>query len=216
MSRQEFLNSKRERVAGSGPSRDLLPNYYKVGLISDELSRSLIELYENHQDVNDIYGKDYSVSKHCDLASMLPKQHSNILLQKPKMGSDGMNEKDYNEFSDLAGINQVRDFLESEFPGCYRARIACLAPFSKIDWHIDMNTKVSCRFHILLENSNFIFEVDRRGVLERLPLVEKDIFFTNTAFKHRVENPTSKRRLSLIFDIEYESLTKNLPTITTK
>ena len=100
-----------------------------------------------------------------------------------------------------------------KFPKCYRLRVSLLPAQSQIDWHIDMNTSVSCRFHILIKNPDFIFEINRKGHIEKIPFQEGAIWFTNTAWPHRVLNPTNKRRISLLFDIEYENVKHLLPAI---
>ncbi len=213
MSRSQFIASKKERVRGTGPARDRLPNFYKIMNVEKELMNEIVKIVDSNLETNDIYGSDYSVSKYCDLRAMLPREHVNILLQKPTEGSDGMNQKEYTNLTQYGENPVIKNFLNSEFPGCYRARIAVLAPKSSIDWHIDMNTRVSCRFHLLIENKDINFEVNRKGDIASIPFEEGSLFFTNTAYPHKVTNNSDKRRISLLLDIDYENIADKLPLL---
>ena len=213
MSREIFVQTKRTRVQGNGPDRKVLPNSYYIGKIDKKLIKEVLQIYNQSKSSNDLYTDDYSISKFCDLRKQLPKNHINILLQKPIKSANGMNEKDYIIYKKLKANNSLKHFLQKKFPKHYRARIAILPPKSEISWHIDMNTKISCRFHILIKNPDFIFEINRKGVIEKIPFQEGDIYFTNTAYPHRVYNPTNKKRISLLLDVEYNNISYLLPTI---
>ena len=213
MSRQIFQASRRKRVQGDGPNRSKLPNFSYIGDISSDVQYEILQIVEDLSNINDIYGKNYSVSKFCDLKRQLPKEHINILLQKPIFQSDGMEQKDYKVWMRIKSKGQLKKFLENKFPNSYRTRIARLFPKTGINWHIDMNTKVSCRFHILIKNPQFIFEINRKGIVDQIPFKERNIFFTNTAYPHRVYNPTEEERISLLLDIDYKDVQNILPTI---
>ena len=211
MSKKAFVSNKRNRVSGMGPHRRDLPNFYYIGKIDKKIKKEIFQIVDSVKWSNDLYTDDYKISKFCDLRKQLPRKHVNILLQKPSNKSDGMNEKDYLIYDKLKENSLLKKFLQEKFHQLYRLRIAILPPKSEISWHIDMNTTVSCRFHILLKNSDFIFEVKRRDVIERVPFEEGDIYFTNTAYPHRVSNPTNRKRISLLFDIEYNNVKNLLP-----
>ncbi|MCZ0932297.1 MAG: aspartyl/asparaginyl beta-hydroxylase domain-containing protein [Oligoflexia bacterium] len=213
MSKKTFLQTKRNRVSGSGPDRKILPNFHCVGKLNKKIRQEILEIVDTSKNINDLYTDNYNISKFCDLRKQLPKNHINILLQKPLENTDGMNEKEYLVYDKFKKNSLLKQFLQNRFPKHYRARIAILPPNSEINWHIDMNTSVSCRFHILVKNSNIIFEINRKGCVDRIPFQESFIYFTNTAYPHRVCNPTNKERISLLFDIEYNNIKNLLPTI---
>ena len=77
-----------------------------------------------------------------------------------------------------------------------------------------MNTTVSCRFHMLIENDEFTFQIKRKNEIVEVPFKEGAIFFTNTAYPHRVYNPTDRPRLSVLFDIDYKDVSSILPQLT--
>ena len=213
MSREIFLSSKRDRVKGKGPDRNTLPNFHCIGSIDEEIQREILEIVECFKNIDDNYIDDHSISKFCDLKTRFPKNHKTLLLQKPMKDSDGMNEKDYTVFDKLKPNSTLKRFFKENYPKCYRARIALLPAQSQVNWHIDMNTSVSCRFHILIKNPNVVFEINRKGYIEKKSFQEKAIYFTNTAWSHRVLNPTNKKRISLLFDIEYDNVKNLLPAI---
>ena len=206
MSRELFLKSKRQRVYGEGPDRKYLPSFHFVGHLHKDMIQEIMNIVEKKSGANDLYSQNYNVSKFCDLKEKLPENHVNLLLQKPFYGSSGMNEKDYTVYDEILENSRLKAFLEKTFPFCYRTRIAIMPAQSKIDWHIDMNTKVSCRFHILLRNPDFVFEIRRKERIDKIPFKESSIFFTNTAFPHRVYNPSHQPRISLLLDIEYKNV----------
>ena len=214
MSRKDFVSAKRDRVSGSGPKRQTLPSFHFIDTLSNDIIEDVKSIYKNHINENDIYGEDYNVSKYCDLRKLIPAEHKNLLLQKPTKDSDGMNQKDYTLWDKVDDLSPLKKFLVSNFKNSYRTRIAMLAPKSQIDWHIDMNTTVSCRFHMLIENDEFTFQIKRKNDIVEVPFKEGAIFFTNTAYPHRVYNPTERPRLSVLFDIDYKDVSSILPQLT--
>ena len=213
MSREIFLKSKRQRVYGEGPDRKDLPSFYFVGHVDKDILQEILDIAKKKSGANDLYSQNYSVSKFCDLKEKAPENHVSLLLQKPFNGSNGMNEKDYTIYDKTLENSRLKNFLEKTFPSSYRTRIAIMPPKSEFDWHIDMNTKVSCRFHILVKNPEFIFEIRRKERIDKIPFKESSIFFTNTAFPHRVYNPTNQPRISLLLDIEYKNVKDILPVM---
>ena len=213
MSRQQFDKTKRERVQGDGPDRQNLPSFYCVGKIDSQIRREILYIVSKYKGVNDNYSDEFNISKFCDLGKSIPKGHISLLLQKPRPGTDGMNEKDYTMWDKLEEKSILKNFLQENFPNSYRTRIVFLPGQSKIDWHIDINTKVSCRFHILIKNPDFVFEIDRKHKIDRVPFKEDTVFFTNTAYPHRVYNSTNEERISVLFDIDYKNVKNILPTL---
>ena len=214
MSREIFLSSKRNRIRGKGPDRRFLPNFCCISCIDSKIINETLEIVDNWRGINDNYTDDFRVSKFCDLGKNLPTNHITLLLQKPFKESNGMSEKDYVIYDKLTESSFLKQFLKEKFPQHYRARIGILPPKSEIDWHIDTNTSVSCRFHILITNPKAIFEINRKGCIEGLSFQTGFIYFTNTAYPHRVYNPTNKERISLLFDIEYDNVKNLLPILT--
>ena len=213
MSRKVFLSSKRDRVKGKGPDRRLLPSFLKIGKINSKISKEVLEIVDSFRSINDNYTDDFSISKFCNLGKTLPKNHTTLLLQKPFKGSSGMNEKDYTDYDKLKNNSLLKQFLKEKFSEHYRARIAILPAKSEIDWHIDMNTSVSCRFHILIKNKDIVFKINRKGHVDNISFQEGAIYFTNTAYPHCVCNPTNEDRISLLLDVEYNNIKNLLPTI---
>ena len=209
--KEKFYTTKKQRVQGSGPSRKKLPAFHYVGAISKEIHIEILKIAEQFKNENDLYKENYNLSKACDLK--IPKKHINFLLQEPIKKSDGMNEKDYKKWKGFLKHSLLKKFLSESFPNLYRTRIAILPPHSGFEWHIDMSTKVSCRFHILVKNSQFSFEINKKDKIYKVPFTEKSLYFTNTAYPHRVQNSTDYERISLLFDIEYENIKSILPII---
>ena len=204
-------NTKKQRILGEGPDRRALPSFYRVGKISPQIKQEIFNVANKFKGHNDNYSDEFKISRFCELGQAIPKGHITLLLQKPISGSDGMDEKEYKKWDKLEKNSLLKAFLQKHFPNSYRARIVFLPSHSKIDWHIDVSTKVSCRFHILIKNPSFVFEINRKQKIVRVPLEEGHIFFTNTAYPHRVYNPTDEERISLLFDIEYKNVQPILP-----
>ncbi len=213
MSRGEFVSSKRSRVQGTGPDRKFLPDYQWVMALPPKVIAEIKALTTAPDFKNDIYGDSYSVSKFCDLRRKIPQHHANFLLQKPNDSDRGMDQKQYKTWDSKCRNGAIQAFFSNYFPNSYRARIAILPPNSEIDWHIDMNTKVSCRLHALIENKDFVFEIDRKGTIKQIPFEPGQIFFTNTAYPHRVYNRTDRPRVSLLFDIDFEDISHLLRVV---
>jgi hypothetical protein len=212
-SNHKFAVARRQRVSGQGPKRQQLPSFKKILDAPKSVLEEVIGLADQFEDSNDLYSDQYEISKHCELRKKVCEGHKNLLLQVPILGSDGMDQNDYQVWDKLKPESHIKSFLLERFSGCFRARIAVLPPGGQIDWHIDLSTAVSCRFQLLVKNDGFQFEINRRGSIESIPFREGELYFTNTAFPHRVVNPTDYERISLLFDIQHFAIADLLPPL---
>ncbi len=206
--KEEFRSARRSRVDGSGPRRTELPSFKLIDTIDDfeELKSEVMDIYGREIHNNDLYTSKYEISKHCELRDLLPNEHKNLLLQEPKIGVVPDDERQFTEWNERSRNTKIRKYIEDEFKNTYRARIAILAPNSAIDWHIDVNTTVSCRVHIPIYNPGFIFEIKNRSIIETLSPKAGSVYFTNTAWPHRVYNSSNESRISVIVDMPFESI----------
>lgn len=206
---------KRDRVRGPGPDRTELPLFHKVGALPPSLIDSCFELLMS-QTANDLQNPEtYKIKDYCaHLMEMLPPGFTHLLLQEASAETDAIEAK-YRLWKPFLDGHPLRAWLEENFPGLYRARLSVLRPGTTFDWHIDANTSVGCRCSIVLNNEDAIFEIKRRGQVERMRARIGDVIFTNTGWPHRVTNPTSKDRTNLVFGVDYSTLAHVLPRLTT-
>lgn len=205
--------SRRSRVVGPGPARELLPNFKIIYEISefDLLQKDVLKIVDQCKEENDLYSESYDISKNCDLRPLIPSEHRNLLLQSQDPMKEAKLEMEYTLWTERSKNSLVKNLLLDLFPNCYRSRIAILPPEQGINWHIDMNTRVSCRVHIPITHPNFLFEFNRKGDLEKADLRLGYIYFTNTAYPHRVFNNTGFPRVSVLCDMPYSDLERYLP-----
>jgi len=166
----------------------------------------LLTVYSNHRNVNHLNSKDYEIKENCDLKNKVPAKFQHILLQDKDPNMDqGFDELKYTTWTEYA-TPQIRNWLSSRFPNCYRARISVLHPGELFDWHIDTNTSVACRVSCALNNEGSTFEIKRKGVVESMDFPVGQFVFTNTGYPHRVYNNSNKPRINLLFGIDYKDI----------
>jgi hypothetical protein len=207
MTTKEYLipQTKRSRVRGTGPRRDKLPVFKKIGDLSELAVEELKQiLYDNQQ--NDLGADYYGISQNVnpELFNFSDK-YRQVLLQRKADDYDGpdVSEYAYTEWVDPPLFTMLD--LEKYFKNIYRFRLAEMYPGHELNWHIDSDTSVICRAQICLEYSDSTLEFKTREGEYRLTMLPGEIWFINTGWSHRAVSCDKPKR-SAIFGFHYEDL----------
>lgn len=203
------IGRKRDRVRGPGPNRKDLPNFKILTKMPQEVIEDLLNLYNDYSGVNFLHSDEYEIKNCCNLQYAISKDFQHILLQDFDPDSDEktfmeMRYLKWNEY--ISKYPRAKEWIDSAFPNAFRTRISVLKPGDSFGWHIDTNTSVACRVTCVLNNADSTFEVDRKGVIERMEAEVGDCVFTNIGYPHRVHNETEDYRINLLFAIEYKDI----------
>jgi hypothetical protein len=201
----------RERVRGSGPSRQFLPPFQPLLQIPEEVISDLLSFYKSNADENDLLESEhYQISDHCPLKMKVPRDFQHLILTRALDG-DPRSELNYAVWREDTEGRLFRNWFQEFFPGAFRVRISVLQPGTEFGWHIDANTSVGCRCSASLNQADAKFEVKARGRVYDVPLERGVVTFTNTGWQHRVYNPGATPRINLVFGSKYEDLARYLP-----
>lgn len=201
-------SSARARARGPGPDRSKLPLFKKINNIPTDIIKELNLFFENNRHINDLKEtKDYKISNHCPLNSLVPEGFQHVLITKCRDGADFRIEKNYTLWSDEVKKLNFYHWFTSCFPNAFRVRLSLLEPGTEFSWHIDTNTSVACRCSASLNISEAKFEIRNKKEIQSVPFEKPgDLFFTNTGWSHRVYNPGQQARLNLVFGIEFSEI----------
>lgn len=205
----------RERVAGLGPDRKLLPAFAPLVIIPKLLVVELNDFFSHHRALNDLAAtENYKIADHCPLKEKVPQGFQHILLTQCSTEGNFLNEQNYTQWTPEAKETKFYSWFSQKFPSAFRVRLSLLPPDREFAWHIDTNTSVACRCSVALNESNAEFEVKQKNLTQRVPLKENvgTIFFTNTGYPHRVFNHGTADRLNLVFGIGYDGISHYFPT----
>jgi|TARA_B100001094_G_scaffold34220_1_gene28447 hypothetical protein len=195
--------TKRQRVNGTGPKRNKLVVFKKLGEVSDELYNYL-NSYLDSNDQSDIGTDNYGISKGCDYENVfnVANKYRQVILQKnPTNEVNVTDEYLYSHWID----NTPSKELSTWFKNVYRFRLSEMQPNHSLNWHIDADTSVICRAQICLnENSSKFLFKDREGV-KSFEMKPKELWFINTGWMHTVENDSRIRRVA-IFGFHFDDL----------
>lgn len=201
MSECLIQKTKRQRVKGSGPKRDQMVTFAKLGTVSQELLEKLNSIADKRSG-NDLGSDAYNISQHCDVNNVfIDSGYRQILIQERKVDIDTADEHLYTEYNEDVSIpyfNQI-----------YRLRISEMAPGHEMNWHIDTDTSVMCRAQICLNNNDSVFQFKRRGIIEEFSMRPGELWFINTGWLHRVVSNDTIRR-SAIFGFDYKDYNGNI------
>jgi hypothetical protein len=193
--------TKRLRINGSGPKRDQMVTFAKLGSVSDELVLKFNKIAEEKTG-NDLGSDVYNISQLCNVNNVfIDKGYRQILIQERKQNIDTVDEHEYTEYNEKIEI--------PFFNKIYRLRISEMAPNHEMNWHIDTDTSVICRAQICLNKNDSIFQFNRRGVIEEFTMQPGEIWFINTGWLHRVVSKNNIRR-SAIFGFDYKDYNGNI------
>lgn len=202
--------TRRDRVNGTGPKRNQLVTFQKLGEVSQELY-DYLNTYLNKNSYSDIGSDDYAISRGCnyDQVFNVGTKYRQLLLQKNR--TNNMNTMDEYVYSQwIPGTEIVQTELNKFFNKVYRTRMSEMHPDHTLNWHIDADTSVICRAQICLNenNSTFLFK-DKEGIKE-FKMKPRELWFINTGWKHMVTNDTTNIRRVVIIGFHYDDLKSEL------
>ena len=194
--------TKRKRVNGSGPKRNKMVTFAKIGDVSPDLLNKLRNILLNNPQ-NDLGGDDYNISQQCDLKGVFNanENYRQVLIQKSKHSHNTADELDYTEYTEDVSIPW--------FKNIYRLRLSHMRPGHIINWHIDTDTSVMCRAQICLNENDSVFKFKTRNGIEQFTMKPGEMWFINTGWPHSVEGGQDPRSVA-IFGFEYKDYTGNV------
>ncbi len=199
---EEYPKLNKRHARGTGARRSELPNYVFLGNFDLDFKKLCLEtLYSSSTVFNDIKKDSYNMSKASPLCDFFPSSYKQVLIQGAR--TSGLFEEDYviENYPQLIGeLKSVLNGLEF-----YRARFSLLQPGEVLDWHIDTDTSVSCRLHLILTGDSS-WCIKRRQEIESKNLEHNEIWFTNTGWPHKVTNNSDEVRVVLNVGCSYEDL----------
>jgi hypothetical protein len=195
------MESKKQRVNGSGPSRRMLNAFSFIDSVPEEIIFDLKNL-STTLPATCIGSDNYKIAEGIDLESVfnvLQTEYKQILLQSHS--TDQRTEFDYTNWAD--GTERIKTFLLRYFKDIYRLRISVTSPNHSIPWHIDADTSVVCRAQICVDVGNNKFNFQTKDCIEELSMEPGKMYFINTGWKHQVLN-FDKTRIVAIFAFKFE------------
>ena len=188
--------TKRTRVRGSGPKRNEMITFGKIGEVNSSLLKQLRDILSRNPQ-NDLGGDDYNISQQCNLEGVFNAvgNYRQVLIQKSKHAHDTANELDYTEYAEDVSIPW--------FKNIYRLRLSHMGPGHVINWHIDTDTSVMCRAQICLNENDSVFKFKTRNGVEQFTMKPGEMWFINTGWAHSVEGGNTERSVA-IFGFEYK------------
>jgi len=202
--------TRRDRVNGTGPKRNQLVTFKKLGEVSDETYEYLNKfLIDNPH--SDIGSDDYSISRSCNYEKVfnVGQSYRQVILQRNSSNNHyTVDEYIYKKW--IPGSEIVQEEMKGFFNNVYRFRLSEMQPEHTLNWHIDADTSVICRAQICLNenNSTFLFK-DKQGVHE-FQMKPKELWFVNTGWSHTVTNDAGNVRKVAILGFHYDDLRPDL------
>lgn len=199
--------SRRTRVGGTGPRRDKLKIFQKLGTVSPRVIDELNYILDTHTG-NDIGGDSYGISKNCNYEEVfhVANNYRQILLQKKiESSSDDVNEYLYTRWDPNYNLRYTKPTLDELFHNVYRFRMSEMKGDHELNWHIDSDTSVMCRAQICLNKNDSVLEFRDKEGIHQLHMNPGEIWFINTGWNHRVVNGNTLRR-SAILGFHFEDL----------
>lgn len=211
MSKDKTLmeQTKRLRVKGTGPKRNELVMFRKLGVISDEAISELNKILDDQNDRNDIEGDNYQISNTLDCQGVFGhgNRYRQILMQE--LGNENALMVDEYAYDKWAFDVKVKEELSTYFKNVYRFRMSEMFGKSQINWHIDSCTSVMCRAQISLNNNDAVFEFrDKERDVHSFTMKKGELWFINTGWNHRVISGDLTRRVA-IFGYHFDDLLNN-------
>lgn len=200
--------TKRNRVGGTGPKRDELKLFEKIGDIDPSVIDELNSLLDAQPLRNDINGDNYQISNNVDCQGVFGHGNSyrQILVQTNIGEKNSVNEYDYSHWAfDL----KIKEELSKYFKNVYRFRMSEMSGFSALNWHIDSCTSVMCRAQICLNENDSIFKFkDKDKQVHGFTMKPGELWFINAARLHTVETGAKTRRVA-VFGYHFDDLKNN-------
>ena len=192
--------SKRMRVGGSGPRRNKLKTFQKIGEVDAKIVNELNYILDT-QTKNDIGGDNYGISQNCNYEEVfnVGSSYRQVLLQeKTSNNNSDVDEYAYDRWSPNYKLRYTKPALNSIFEKTYRFRLSEMKGNHELNWHIDADTSVICRAQICLNTNDSIFEFKDKEGVKRLLMQPGEVWFINTGWNHRVLSGEMTRRTAII------------------
>lgn len=192
--------TKRTRVGGTGPRRDKLKPFVKIGEVSSNVVDELNYILDTHSG-NDIGGDNYGISQNCNYEEVfnVGNKYRQILLQKRiEDASDDVNEYLYTKWETTYNLRYTKPMLMKYFHNVYRFRMSEMKGDHELNWHIDADTSVICRAQICLQKSDSLLEFKDKDGVHQLRMEPGELWFINTGWNHRVVNGNNIRRSAIL------------------
>ena len=192
--------TKRTRVGGTGPRRNKLVTFQKIGDVSNQVVNELNYILDTHTR-NDIGGDNYGISQNCNYEEVfnVGSSYRQILLQeKPEENTSDVDEYAYTEWVNNHKLRYTRPALNGIFDKTYRFRLSEMKGNHELNWHIDADTSVICRAQICLNVNDSIFEFKDKEGVKSLQMQPGEVWFINTGWNHRVVSGNITRRTAII------------------
>lgn len=201
-----MIESKKQRVRGTGPSRKELPAFLELADVPTNIIEYLTYISKTAPETK--MGSDrYEITKTIDVTNIFnvkEDKYKQILLQT----SIDKQTSEFDYINWVPGSEVIKDFLMEHFRAVYRSRISVMAPHHLIPWHIDADTSVVCRGQICIIAEENTFDFETKDKVETLIMKPGKMYFINTGWKHQVKNYSSER-VVLIFAFKFEDLKDN-------
>jgi hypothetical protein len=202
MSKCTISKTKRTRVKGTGPRRNDMVTFSKIGDVPKKVVDQLNNIIESNLG-NDLGSDNYNISQLCDVENVFaPKTYyRQILIQEKNCNQESIDEHVYTEYNENISI--------PFFNKIYRLRISEMLDNNEMNWHIDTDTSVMCRAQICLNDNDSIMQFNRKGVIEQVHMKKGEMWFINTGWLHRVVTHDDVRRAA-IFGFDFKDYIGNV------
>lgn len=200
--------TKRSRVGGTGPKRDKLKLFQKIGNISSDAIAELNSMLDMQPERNDINGDNYPISHNVNTQAVFghDQNYRQILMQSSLGDPSSVNEYDYSNWDfDI----KIKKELAKYFKNVYRFRMSEMSGESTLNWHIDSCTSVMCRAQLCLNENDSVFEFkDKDRNVHGFTMKPGELWFINAARLHRVVTGSMTRRVA-VFGYHFDDLKNN-------
>jgi hypothetical protein len=188
--------TKRMRVGGTGPKRDKLKFFHKIGQVPNDILEELNQLLDEDPH-NDIGGDVYGISQAIDYQKVFDTGgYRQLLIQTKPPNEEGVDVNEY-LYSHWTKEVKAKKFLEQYFKTVYRFRMSEMSEQHSLNWHIDSCTSFMCRAQICLNDNDAVFEFRGRDGVHSFSMKPGELWFINTGWNHRVVNGSKPRRVAI-------------------
>lgn len=198
--------TKRTRVHGTGPRRNELVIFKKLGDISEEAIQEMNKILDDHAKRNDLGEYLYNISNTTNFHEALGvpslDKYRQILLQRDPNSTEFIDKVDEYVYTDWAtwefDLEHTMKDMAKFWHKHYRFRVVEMVGKEEIGWHIDTDTSVGCRGQVCLnDNDSVMFFKDRNGTHE-LYMKRGEVWFINTGWPHMVLSGQKTRRNAIL------------------
>lgn len=199
--------TKRTRVGGTGPRRNKLKLFHKIGNVSSQVVDELNYILDTNT-ANDLGGDNYGISQNCNVKEVFNAtgNYRQVLLQnRIDDPSDDVDEYLYSIWDPKYKLRYTKLAIDQYFKNVYRFRMSEMRGSHELNWHIDSDTSVICRAQICLNENDSVMEFRDKTGIHQLHMKPGELWFINTGWNHRVLNGDNFRRAA-IFGFHFDDL----------